>query len=1352
MKLGSFLVHPSVPRTRVLILIFTALIRCEAAPNDSSTQNPDPGVNTNYTLTATNDDGSNTRMVEVKVTVDPITEFFAANDSIAPPRTPYTLAVGNVRGSSSAQTQVTDIIPGEPVISEFSASNNGLLVDQDEDTSDWIEIHNPSASTAILNDYYLTDDPADLTKWRFPTMTLGELDYFIVFASGKDRAVAGSELHTSFRLRASGEYLALTKVADGEAIILSEFDPYPSQLDGVSYGLKSDAVTMAFFTNPTPGAANGVGVDDYVRDTRFAPDRGFYDTAFTVEITSATADAQIHYTTNGTDPTPSSGSLYTGPINISTTTTLKAIAFKPDQIPTNVDCHTYVFLDDVLQQPSKPPGFPRTRQIDYGMDPEVVNNPLYSDTIKDDLKAIPSIAIAMATDDLFGAQGLYANSNQSGVAWERPGSMELIFPDGSPGMQQNCGVRIQGGRSRESQFPKHSFRLLFKREYGDTKLRYPLFQDATHDAEGATDRFDSIILRAGFNHSWYQRRSGEENRAQYLRDQFIRDSQLAMGHASPHGTFVHLYCNGLYWGLYNVVERPNADFGASYYGGEKEEWDALNASSDNVIDGTASAWQTAQGIAVGGVADQTGYDALSQYVDIPNLIDYMLLNFYGGNQDWDHTNWYAIRRRLPGEGYKFICWDAERTFEDPEGNNRTNISQSDKPSRLYSQLRANPEFRLQFADHAHKHLFNGGNLTPAKTIPRYQVLADTIDRAIVGESARWGDFSRSDPYTRNVEWVRERDRLLNTHLPLRSSVTVSQLRGANLYPDTDAPSFSQHGGYVNSTTELTISSGSGTIYYTRDGSDPRLLGGEINPNATTYDSAASTTTLVPSGSVWKYLDDGSDQGTAWRVPGFDDTAWASGPAELGYGDHNEETQVESGLNSGDKFRAIYFRHTFNATNTDDYISLSLELQRDDGAIVYLNGNEVMRSNMPAEAVTFETQATTSVGGDNETILFRRPVAVSDLVEGGNTLAVEVHQISGSSSDMSFDLRLRGVRPNTVNPLFMAETGKLRARALDGGEWSALNEGFFFVDVDVASNQNLVISEIAYRPLGPSVAEKEAGFNAGSQFEFLELTNIGTVDIDLNNVRFTVGVTFNFSDSELGMILGAGERVLLVNNRAAFETRNPSVPAAQIAGEYSGNLNNDGEQIVLLAGDDSIICDMTYNDQLPWPESADGDGFTLVLIASESNPNHAEPFNWRASVAAGGSPGGSDAMLFTGANPSADIDGDQIPSWAEHARGTSDLEADDQAFLSANLEEIDLGKGDGPQDFLILNFRRNLAADDVIFVLEISNKLGIWRSGTGEIEFFDRTNNGDGTTTEVYRMAEPIGSGQKEFIRLTLIGR
>jgi hypothetical protein len=186
------------------------------------------------------------------------------------------------------------------------------------------------------------------------------------------------------------------------------------------------------------------------------------------------------------------------------------------------------------------------------MDPEVVANALYASEIKTDLKAVPTFSIVTTLSNLFNpANGIYQNPNGAGAAWERPCSLELIYPDGTKGFQIDCGLRIRGGFSRSSDNPKHAFRFFFRQEYGTTKLKYKLFpKDPT-----AVEEFDTFDLRTFQNYSWS---FGGDPNGIFLRDQLSRDMQLAMGQQGERGDFYHLYINGVYWGLYNTDERPEA--------------------------------------------------------------------------------------------------------------------------------------------------------------------------------------------------------------------------------------------------------------------------------------------------------------------------------------------------------------------------------------------------------------------------------------------------------------------------------------------------------------------------------------------------------------------------------------------------------------------------------------------------------------------------------------------------------------------------------------------------------------------------------------------------------------------------
>ena len=169
--------------------------------------------------------------------------------------------------------------------------------------------------------------------------------------------------------------------------------------------------------------------------------------------------------------------------------------------------------------------------------------------------------------------------------------------------------------------------------------------------------------------------------------------------------------------------------------------------------------------------------------------------------------------------------------------------------------------------------------------------------------------------------------------------------------------------------------------------------------------------IIPQGATWKYLDDGSNQGTVWRQPGFDDNSWAEGPAQLGYGEGDEATVLSYGGNSLDRYITYYFRKIFMVQNPQEKPVLKLGILCDDGAVVYLNGQEVVRTNLPDGEINYQTKALKPVTGDKENTFYSFEIPSSLLNPGDNSIAVEVHQISKTSADLSFDLQMSFTDPN-----------------------------------------------------------------------------------------------------------------------------------------------------------------------------------------------------------------------------------------------------------------------------------------------------------------------------------------------------
>ncbi len=583
-----------------------------------------------------------------------------------------------------------------------------------------------------------------------------------------------------------------------------------------------------YFTAATPGAANAEGTLGVVDRPDFSVEHGYYDAPFQVELGTGTSEAEIRYTVDGSAPSATSGIVYTSPIDISTTTTVRAAAYKPGYISPGAVSQTYIFLDDVLAQTGA--GFPSNwghSGADYAVDPGVVFADAYKDTIKDDMKSLPALSLVMDQDDWFGSggQGIYIQ----GESVERAVSAELIHADGSEGFQINASVQIQGGSSTGRwKVDKLSMRLKFKEPYGPTKLKYDLFETTP------VDRFDTLIVDAMMNLSWLHPSAGQQIPAQYIRDQYVSDLQNAMGGYGTHGRYIHLYLNGLYWGLHWLHERADESFAASYLGGDKDQYDVIKHSAGRVLNGTNANFLDMLSLAASGLADPDKYQAMQNYLDVPGFVDYMITNFYTGNTDWPHHNWYASRHQSPEGRWRFHSWDAEHVLKGV-GDDLTELPRGGPLRDLHLQLRANEEYQLLFADRLHRHFFNDGLLTADNAAAAYQDRLNQIDRGIVGESARWGDNRRpGNAYTRDVEWVAQRDWLLGTYFPQRSSIVFNQLRNDDLYPAVDAPGMNVLGGEVPLGFHVSLSASAGEIYYTTDGSDPRVPGGEISPTALLY--------------------------------------------------------------------------------------------------------------------------------------------------------------------------------------------------------------------------------------------------------------------------------------------------------------------------------------------------------------------------------------------------------------------------------------------------------------------------------------------------------------------------------------
>jgi hypothetical protein len=590
----------------------------------------------------------------------------------------------------------------------------------------------------------------------------------------------------------------------------------------------------AYFLEPTPGRANGAASAGLVAEPRFSVERGFFERPFTVAISSATPEAIVRYTTDGSEPSEEAGIPYAGPIAVAATATLRAAAFRDGWIPSAVATQTYIFPADVLRQ-RRPPGYPASwsgTPADYDMDPRIVDDPRYAGEIDAALLALPAVSVVMPLASLFGPAGIYENPLNSGRSWERRASLEVIFPggrgpDGSAGLQVDAGARISGNRSRHpANSPKHGLRFAFRGDYGASRLEARLLPDSPAAS------FDTLVFKPHAFDSWVSDDAGQRRGAQYQRDQFVRDSQRDAGHPTSHGYFVHLYLNGLYWGVYNLGERPDGAFGATYWGGEKDDWDAIK-NHEEVVDGTIDAYRALDALRARDLRLPANYAAFRALVDLENLADYMIVNMYAPATDWP-GNYYMLRERREGATFKFVSWDAEYALLGGVTLDRTqpHWRDADSPTKFYHAARANPEFRQLFGDRLHRLFFHDGALAPAAAEERWMARARELETALIAEAARWGDYRRpASPYRPDVEWRAEQDSLRRDYLPRRSAIVLEQFRAQGMYPSLAAPELRPRGGPIAAGFRLEVAAPAGLIYYTLDGGDPRLEGGGISPAA-----------------------------------------------------------------------------------------------------------------------------------------------------------------------------------------------------------------------------------------------------------------------------------------------------------------------------------------------------------------------------------------------------------------------------------------------------------------------------------------------------------------------------------------
>jgi hypothetical protein len=571
-------------------------------------------------------------------------------------------------------------------------------------------------------------------------------------------------------------------------------------------------------------------------------------------------------------------------------------------------------------------------------------------------------------------------------------------------------------------------------------------------------------------------------------------------------------------------------------------------------------------------------------------------------------------------------------------------------------------------------------------------------------------------------------------------------------------------------------------------SDPNGTGSFKSMEWRIAEISQGKTNFMNTGSEWKYLDNGIDQGNSWEEIDYDDAGWSLGKTPAGFGSILKTqivTTLDFGAQASNKHPTYYFRKTINIDDPDQFGHFVFDMHVDDAAIVYVNGQEILRDGFSdSDIVNYNTYAPS---GGKEGVFDTFEIPANAFSEGTNLVAVELHNQSPGSSDLVFDMSITAdasildpklewnanwesgeiktfsseITPS-ANAVRVGKTYRARVRHMDNtNRWSHWSEPvqFTVTEPDLSPWSNLVISEIMYNPSQPSISELNAIPELNNNdFEWIEFQNIGSVSIDLEELRFTKGIEFDFSVSSTKKI-EPGERLLLVANNAAFNLRysHPSTPQF-VVGTYSKNLSNSGELIKLSFGAGTPIIDFNYDDDSPWPEGADGAGFSLELISPDSNPDHNEAKNWRLSSVIGGSPGEEGAIVegqtFTswsaengGVEANSDTDNDGRSALVEFAMGTDPrIFENESELIKVDLITVEI---DGKQEErLQISLEKNPNAVGVTLVPEWSDDLIKWANDEVVCKMLDEPINVDGILIDrIYYIVVNAEKIKPTFLRL-----
>lgn len=902
------------------------------------------------------------------------------------------------------------------IINEIMAANIDVYLDPSFNFGSWAELYNPTDRSVLLGELYITEDENNLKQHRLVKEygVLPAHGFAILNFEHNEPYKVPSHRQIESKLDCDGGTLYIT---DGTQIITKA--DYPEAIGRASYARTTDGGDEWSWTGfPTPGSTNAKCV--FASEQIPAPvvDTDGQKFKGTLKVTVQIPEgAKLLYTLDGLAPTLENGTeSKNGVFTFQSTTTIRFRLFKDGYLPSQVVTRSF---------------------------------------IKDDGYSLPIISIVTDDKNIYSTEyGLFeqgpngrpgagqdANCNWN-MDWDRPVSFEYITADNKYAISQEVDMAMCGGWSRA--WTPHSFKLKASKAY---------------DLKNTLD-YQFFASKPFLKHKTLQIRNGGNDNNRRIKDAALQEivSRSGLYVDAQAWQPVHVFINGSYYSILNMREPNNKHFAYSNYGIDTDEMDQFEMSPDSAyvqMEGTNEKFLEWYSLSSKCAADSI-YEKICKIVDIDEYINYMAVELYIGNWDWPQNNVKGFRDINDGK-FHFVLFDldgafqANNSFSTFAGKktyqfdalrgkywNGTSLKRRNEEIKfvtIFLNMLKNEKFRKQFID---SFCIVGGS-----------VYEPTRSKAIVTEMATLNEKAGLNSWSTANDVISKLQSLnttMTSYLKGYSSfkLTGTAAQNVTLSSNVDNAKLSING--------LTVPTGYfkgrlfGPVTFTAQAPSGYKFKGWTNK------STSNITSIFGSNVTWRYYDAASLDKADWTSNTYAETGWKSGFAPIGYG-KNQKTNV-----TGNK-SCYYFRKTFNIDNTpssnDEYI---LDYTIDDGMIVYVNGKEVGRYNMPSGTVSYSTLASTYANNNPDTGTMT--ISGSYFKKGSNVIAVEVHNNNTTSTDILWEASLSAKTTDTEEITYVSTEPEYTMPTTSNVTLVAIFEEMSEAEMIAANSKPVMVNEIS----------------------------------------------------------------------------------------------------------------------------------------------------------------------------------------------------------------------------------------------------------------------------------------------------